>query len=326
MKNHVYHIIFIISLFMLSCTPGKEISFDVLQAAEFEFPEEVDSLLVLNLAYYPWVDTLDINLLNRIRKSEQYIIDTLVISSIFNGFFSIIDYSLIKELTENQYYEIRGDSLDNFLEALNIESVNYLCNEFNTSQIISLEYYGLNLSIDRYESSNYKAITRLDMERILRWRIYQPDVGMIFKDFSKDTLIWYGIGADFIESDNNLPALVDIIREAYWYGGESFAKKMSPYWKEVKRTYFKLKKTLNTDGSLDEDFLKLLTSSNNKLLRFKTFFNLAVVYEKDGNYEKAIEALGEAEKLKPKSEIVESYKIKLKESLKRKERVLKQIE
>lgn len=326
MRSRIYNLIFFISLFLVSCVPGKEISFEVLQASEFEFPEEIDSLLVLNLAYYPWVDTLDINLLNRIKKPEQYIIDTLVISSIFNGFFSVIDNSLIKELTENQYYEIRGDTLDNFLEALNIESVNYLCDEFNTSQIVSLEYYGLSLYLDRYVSSNYNAVTRLDMERILGWRIYQPDVGMIFKDFSKDTLCWYGIGDDFEVSDNNLPELVDILREAYWYGGESFAKKMSPYWEEVQRTYFKLNKTIKTDGSLDEDFLKLLTSSNNNLLRFKAFFNLAVVYEKNGNYEEAIEALGKAEKLKPKREIVELYKVKLEESLKRNERVLKQIE
>ncbi|MCF8381888.1 MAG: tetratricopeptide repeat protein [Bacteroidales bacterium] len=326
MKGRLYQIIFIFSLFLLSCTPGKEISFEVLQAAEFELPVENDSLLVLNLAYYPWVDTLSINVLNRVGKSEQYIIDTFVIASIFNGFFSVIDNSEIQWLTENQYYEIRGDRTENFLDALNIESVNYLCDEFKTSQIVALEYYGFDFEYD-YREIDESHYVVLDFLRFMVWRIYQRDMGLIYKDIVRDTVNWIGYGINYAMAEDQLPGLLDAIKEAFWFAGESFAKKISPYWQEEVRNYYFMPVQGTSDMSLDMDYLTRISSKDKsrKGKIFKTYYNLAVVNEKEGNIEEAIETLRKAAVIRPNSKLVKSYMENLEKSLKRRDKVLQQI-
>jgi len=325
MKDRLILIIFIISLFLVSCVPGKEISFEVLQASEFEFPEKTDSLLVLNLAYYPWVDTLSFNILNKVDRPEQYIIDTLIISSIFNGFFSIVDQSEIQELTNNQYFEIRGETKENFLEPLSIKSVNYLCEEFKTNQIVALEYYGMDFSYDYfgYLDGYYAS---LDFERMLGWRIYKQNEGMIYEDIKKDTLSWQDYIPNSDQAHSNLPSLISAIKEAFWYGGETFAKKISPYWQLEYRYYFSLNKFKNESLSLDKEYLTLISQVDKKNLAFKAYYNLAVENERNGNLEEAIIALEKAMELKPKNKMLKSYTLKLEEGVKRKEKVLKQID
>ena len=316
MKSHfIFIYLSILSLFFGSCVPGKEISFDVLQAAEYETPINIDSVLVLNLAYYPWVDTLSYNVLNRIDKKEQIIIDTMIVASIFDGFFSVIDNSMFHELTRNQYFEIRGDTGNNFLEPLDIESVNLLCDEFKVSMIIALEYYGMDFEYNRFVNSYGENIAQLSIDRSTAWRIYQTEMGMIKQYVQRDTLLWTYSGTNYDNAEHQLPTIIDAAATAFWLVGESFAGSISPSWKEIDRNYhsFNLKK--GKDISLNEEMLISYAKSNNKIKSFKAWINLAVIFEKKGDPIKAMVALSNAYLLRPKSEYVKFYKLELEKSI-----------
>ncbi len=233
-----YIYIILLSLFLGSCIPGKEISFDVLQPADYQISQEVDSVLVLNLAYYPWVDTSEFNVLHRIKKKEQIIVDTMIINSIFDGFFSIIDNSMFQVLTRNMYFEIRGESEENYLEPLTIESVDLLCNEFNTSMIIALEYYGMDFNYDRYVNNYGDYIADLSVERLMTWRIYHRAEGMLNEYILRDTLYWNSSGTNTDNADFHLPKLINAITTSFWLAGKSFGGYISPSWKEIQRNYY----------------------------------------------------------------------------------------
>lgn len=315
---------------MGSCFPGKEISFDVLQPSEYQVPKDIDSILVLNLSYYPWIDTSEYNILKNLSNSERYIVDTVIINSVFDGLFSVIDSSPMSVLRGNHYYEERGNTSDNFLDTLDIQSVNYLCDEFNVSLILSLEYYTMNYNYDTYfdyNSSNIfeSYVTDLELNKGLFWRIYQKELGIIYENNRKDTLYWSARGNSVEKSKAALPNLFDVMKEAFFMGGESFGNELSPEWETLQRSYYQLYDDKGQDKSLNEAFLMNVISKDKKVKSFKAWYNLALVYEREGDLHKALDAINSAELLHPNSEYVKFYKGKLDESIEKRARLLEQI-
>ena len=315
--------IFILAIFFLgSCIPTKVINFQSLQPASFVVPPSEDSILVLNLSYYPWTDTMDFNMLKNLSDSEAFIVDTMINNTIFDGLFTILDQSEFENLRKTKYSEARASTLEDFLKPIDIESVNYLCNEFNTDIILALEYYGFQFKQD-YGSYDWHIITRTKTV----WRTYFKDSGLIDERIKTDTFYFDGYFGSM--RNYNLkkdPDVIKAMKESFKIAGENYGTYLSPYWQDVMSLYY-IFYYQGENISLDlEGLTRFISESENNIRKYKAWINLAVYYEKSGDPPKALSAVNEALQIRPKSGFAKAYKKDIEEAVKNKIKLDNQFE
>lgn len=310
-------------LFLVSCIPGRELSFEYLTPAEYSLPNKSSKALIFNSAYLPKVDTSSFNIVGKLEEEERHIVDTLIINNIFNGFFFVVDDSPLPVLNSSVYAEMRGKDTTNFLQPLSAESIDYLLKEFSSDLIISLEYYGMNYDYSTNWNAWDEVKAYLAIDRALVWRIYSRD-SLIREKIMRDTLYWSAYGESSGQAADGLPSLTGTIREAFWFAGEEFAMEFSPSWEKTKRSYFIIEDG-GKDRSLDETFLREQGSHHNRIKAYKANFNLSVWHEERGNIDKALEYMNAALDLRPHSALAKYYKKQQVKKLKKMEKLKKQI-
>ncbi len=311
-------LIFCLSLFsvftMFSCIPSRVLTIEKLDPAEMNIPAGLNSVLVLNASFYPSADTMAFNYAAKLKSNEQYIVDTLVNNSVFNGLFSILDSSPATYLNNASYYEARGEDREEILKPLSSESIYYLCDSFNVDGIIALEYWAFNPDIESnfYSDGDFFGTrASLSLNRYLLWRVYDREEGLVNEKFLHDTLTWYGYGTFSKDARDDLPELADALREAFWYAGYGFGKSISPSWEEENRSYFEIRNKKGEDISLNSGELKALASEGKKNKAYKASYNLAVFYEQNDDLEEAMTWINRAVYLRPEAEIALYYKHRL---------------
>lgn len=313
-------------LFLLgSCIPGKMLTYEALTPAEYTFTPETKGVLVFNSSYIPAVDTSSFNILSRLADpEEQFIVDTLIINNIFNGFFYIIDQSPVSAFQNVKYAELRSKDTTAFLSPLSNESISYLLREFDADMLISLEYYGMNYNTRNWYSDFADFRAYLELNRILLWRIYDS-TGLQKEKMIRDTISWLESGATLDEAKNALPRLLDAIREAFWFAGEEFARELSPSWRETERSYYLLNDGAS-DRSLDPLYLREIIEDNRGIKSYKAHFNMAIYYEKEGNPSLSLFYMDEALKMRPGAVLPKFYRKQLVEKVSEFEKLKEQLQ
>lgn len=299
--------------FFTGCIPGKVISFEALKPAEYTFPEDVKHVLVFNFAYPPSVDTSSFNELPQLNPSEQFFVDTIVIKNVFNGLYSVLDNSPAAYLNNAPYYELRPQDTVAFLEPLAQSSIDHLCDTFNVDAIISFEYYGLSVDTKTYNTvaydDGYYTVTAADqaMMRVMLWRIYDRKLGLINEKRMQDTLYWSAYGIDDSDARSNLPDVGDLLREAFWYGGNKYGSEISPSWEDTKRSYFELTNRKGNTISLVEPELKEIALGDRKIKAYKAAYNLSLYYEMHDSIDAAVNWIDKALEYRPEAGVAKYY-------------------
>jgi hypothetical protein len=296
--------LFILFLISVSCAPTSWLSLDIINPAEFTFPDS-GKIVILNATYLPTVIQEKNNLIPKLPLKEKYIFDTLITTNIFNGFFSVTNASPNKYLQEADYEEERTSDTSNFLNPISQEGIEYLCQNFNASYIIALEYFGFNKKESK-ESFDDGWLTYLQVSRHLLWRIYQKDGTMIDQYADVDTLVW--VESAYTDY-GQIPELPDGTREAFFLAGEKYGKRVSPNWSVIHRQYYLISRA-GEDISLDRNRLVELISVDKKNLAYRCCYNLSIINESEDKLSEAIMWLDSAQTFKP-SEEVEYYRKKL---------------
>lgn len=310
-------------LFIVSCVPGKEIVFESLTPAEFTLPDDVEKTVVLNSSYTPEYDTLKFNILRRLDDEEQFIIDTLIINNIFNGFFFVADQSPVEALSNSVYAEERGEDTVNFLSPLSNTSIRYLLSEFEADLVISLEYYGMNYDY-YYQAGEIEDMAYLVLDRALLWRLY-TDKGML-KEFNlRDTLFYSAYGINRDDAMNSLPDVTDVVREAFWFAGEKFANRLSPSWEETQRSYFWITDN-GIDQSLEPAYLREIAVDKTGLRAYKAYFNLSIYHERQGEIREALKYMDKALEIRPGATLARFYRKRIKEKLEKYQKLEEQLD
>ncbi len=314
MKKIILPFISISMLLLAGCIPGKVLTIETLDPAEVSFPDSTQQAMVFNFAYLPSADTSRLNEVRLLDPTEQYFVDTIVIRNIFNGLFSVLDNSPAAFLNNAPYYEVRPEDTTAFLEPLGNDAVVQLCDSFNVDAIIALEYYGLALDTKTYNTvvydESYDYVTAADqaMVRMMMWRIYSRNEGLISEKMMRDTLFWSAYGYDEKAALDNLPDVGDVLREAFWYGGYKYGTEISPTWTEVRRTYFELNNHAGDSISLNEERLLQIASGKKKIKAYKAAYNLALYSEMNDSIGDAVKWIDRAVQLRPDAEFAKYYK------------------
>ncbi len=327
-------IFILLTLVLGSCVPSKEISFDRLTPAEFTFPESSESILIFNHAYKPSIDPTGYNIVSKLDDREAFIVDTIIVNSIFNGFFSVADNSVVPALLNTVYYEQRANDTTGFLKPLDKSDISFLCEQFDTDIVVALEYYSMRHFIeyeyveasedDFFLFSLGEVMAIRGVERKVLWRIYHPEQGLLNEKLQSDTLYWSATGRYRSRAEENLTDLVDAIREAFWFAGEEYALSISPQWKRTERLYFDLNDG-REDRSLDTEYLIDQVKYASNLRKFKSLYNLAVIHERRGEPEKAVGFLEAALEIQSNSGVAKLYLKELRKFISDMETIRKQI-
>ncbi len=315
-------------LILSSCVPGKEIVFESLTPAPYTLPANAEKFIILNSSYTPKFDTLDFNVLRKLEKEEQFIIDTLIINNIFDGFFYTADESPLQGLRNSIYVEERSEDTLNFLRPLSNESIRFLLGEFRADAVISLEYYGMNYryyfkspqmnNMDLLEHQAY-----LSIDRALVWRIY-TDSGLMKSHTMRDTLYWTAYGYNKDDALESLPDLTAMVKEVFWFAGEEFASQLSPVWEETQRSYFWLTDQ-GIDQSLEPSYLREIISEQTGLKAYKAYFNLSIYHERQGEVDEALKYMNKALEIRPGATLAKFYRKKLQEKVEEYEKLKEQM-
>jgi tetratricopeptide (TPR) repeat protein len=309
-----YRILLFLSFFILSsCLPTKQVQFESVFLPEKMVFEGSGDILICNLSYLPEVDNSSENDIRRLDSEEQEIIDTMINHNIFNGLFTVLMDSPQPKIREASYFEARAKDTTAFLKPLSIESVNVLCEQNDVNYLIVFEYYSFSSSLKwNYSYYDNGYLVTQNVKRKLLWRIYEADKGLIKEDWQSDTL-YIERNAESIENaTNELPKITDLIRDIFWDAGVEYAKKISPYWDIITRSYYPLYNKSGENISQDLNELLLVSKEENKSKSFMALYNLAVLAEKSGEIKNAIENINKALKIKPNSSYGKYYLSQLK--------------
>ncbi len=291
MAKHIIFYLLIASL--VACSPTLLLNIETVNPAEFTFGDS-GKIAVLNAAYIPSLLNQSENLVGSMPEALQNSFDTLILSSVLDGFFSVTNESPNEKLRNAEYFEYRQIDSTNFLGPISKESIRELCNRFDVTYLIVLEYYDFTGSFNS-DLSN-KLDSRLEISNRLLWRIYLNDGKVLDQCRNQDTLMWY--------EDNyfQLPELTDDLRELFYFSGENYGGRISPHWVSISRPYYLFVKN-GEDVSLEREQLLVRTESEHANRAFKACYNMAVLSESEDQIEEAIKWAKKASELKQNQEL-----------------------
>ena len=297
--SHIKLILIYLSVLagLVSCSPTKILSFEILDPAKTDLPDPHGSFLVLNSSYLPENISDRTNLISGLTAEEQIIVDTAINRQIFDGLFSILNDSPIEGLRIANYLELRTSDTTGFLKPLSPVAISDICKENNVDFIISFEYYSLFENFAYYvnEYEQYEVV--LELMRKLLWRIYSRDGQVKDSYFSKDSLYWNSIGGNLDIVKGSLSNKLEHYREAFWYAGVDYGKRISPSWESVSRSIYDIKQKSDTgriNVSDNKVILESLTTLKNKSKAFYACYNLAVISESEGDIINALKWIDQA--------------------------------
>jgi len=324
-RNFFYSFIFL----FVSCSPLTRIGIEVLVPSEVTINSDIDKVVILNNATYPDADSIYQDFTEPLSENELFIIDTIVTANTFNGLFAVLNESPVPVLRDADYVEVRNTGETLLPEPLSEIAVINFCNETGSDLLISYEYY--NFTIRYYNDYGYlpEVHSYLEFNRKFAWRIYGKDGRLIDDYLLNDTVFWSSAGNSRYEAENGLPGVTDAIRNAFYYGGEMYGKRISPSWQQASRVYYKLTERRilrrGTDNSFEETYLIELTNSTRKSGAYKACINLALMNEKKDNLKEAIYWLDLADTKKPSTRLVRMYRDIIRERLINREKINKQL-
>jgi hypothetical protein len=270
------------SWFIVSCVSVSTIKIQVLEPASDPLVPQIEKIVILNRTVVTGPEELNdtalmaiYDLYNRTTTEMVFALADILNESPGIGF---IDSSRILELQVTIENEIPP--------GINADFIRLLCDSLDATAVVSVEIFSLEVGYTGLQ------ISRLDFDIAANiaalWRIYKMPEGVMSREHPwLDTLMWR---SDII---SDLPSFTEIAMEAAYFSALNFARRISPYWLENDRKYFSRgDKTLRKaaryirDSKFEEakTTYELLLDHRNKNKSAAASFNLALIYEIEGDF------------------------------------------
>jgi hypothetical protein len=206
---------------------------------------------------------------------------------------------LQRNLKRNSSYEMLPDTL-------RPDQVRQICTNFKTDALMVLERFVTKVMADYSEERSFYAIkgnedsynATLDLKYSAFFRIYKPGAKTLVKEIElNDTIYWESAEYTQERLFSKLPSVKKALINAGIKVALDIDSKLSPTWIPEKRGYFLFKKNddegqLFMNGNKYEEAGKYwneMAKSDNKKIRSKAEYNLALINELNGDIDKAIE-------------------------------------
>jgi len=309
------------------------VSFEILEPATVNLPDNVKQVLILNRS--PRSDELyqkeDINGLN---KEQLFILDTLISNNIMRGLNSKLRESTMPVFNNPIWLSQRRNDTIGLNIPLTKRDVNEICFNNGCDAIISLEYFLLHVTDTFFYEDGDVWNIRYKYSNTAKWQIYLKGSPIPFDTYVTSDTVYYDRYINEIQMMDEVPSTVDLVKSVSNITGETYGRYLSPSWSRIDRIMYRgkediLRKTsrMTDRGDWDEayavwDSLSLLKDS---VLAAKANYNMAVYHELEDDLMSALRLVIQSEKL-DSTEIAESYREDLQVRLLNRSRIIKQIQ
>ena len=272
----------------ISCRPVRDLSFEVMSPASVNLPDLKAKYLILNSSYLPDNISDPANYISYLSSEDKIIVDTIIITSIFDGFYSVLEESPVAVLNNAEYLEIRTNDTTGFLSPLSPAAVSEICRDYNSDYLISFEYYSFDFQYNYHYGSSYES---LELKWKLFWRIYSDDGKIIDDHISEGTPYWNNSINVYFDQNNVYSSNLDFIREAFRIAGTGYGKRISPHWENVSRLLYQIREKTDSGYitiSMDKNRLQKRSMLENRTKAYRACYNLSVLCESEGDIKNAL--------------------------------------
>ena len=291
LKNIVFFGLF---LSILSCGSISTLNLDVLRPAEVTIDPEILSVVVVDnsLPYRSeGVHTIK-------TPKGTIIIDTLWI----DDFSQIAAISMVNELKNRQFFDevyfhtdmdfgkghLTGERL--------LRKIEYLCNIYNAQAVIFLENYAYKTKLNLMDLGDIY-YGSMDVNGTICWKIYENNGYLLDTYIQTDSIFWDAAENNYSEILKQIPRQTASIEVLAEYLGETYIRRVAPFWETVSRKYysqghflFMRANDLHAINNWSEaaKVWYYVYQNGNKRQKVMAAFNIALSYEVRGDFNEAI--------------------------------------
>lgn len=300
-----------------SCSSMLYTSVDVLKPARVTFDPKDTRLLIVNNSVPQPIDYG-----HRVQYfNERPYLETVNTDSL--SLFAI--ESLAETLAEKEFFStitIHDQRVNNSkyfftLTYLPFDTVNALCDRYDSDVILSLDRIKVSDKIDEYYlNEEFEYYTTLEARYETRWSVYVPEKSTFQALTLNDTVFWDVRSPQRKQGVKALPDRYNALIDGALYAGRNAVDKFIPYWTKADRYFFtggnkKLTQGMdsvtvrNWEGAIAV-WNSILESKATSSTKAKVSHNIAVVYEILGDIDKAVEQTDKTLEFLEKSAIANS--------------------
>jgi hypothetical protein len=308
MKNII---LFTFLLFLLySCSPTSEMTLSVKKPAPVSLPPNIKTVAVVNRSEASDA-TKTLDAIHKALSLETNDLQAAGAEASLQGLSDELlkndRFTEVKQMKNLKLYSF-GSGI--FPTALSWDSVEKICNETNTNALFSLELFDAESRVS-YGASPVNINTgvvsipavqhNVGMSTNLKtgWRIYDPSTRTILDEYILGSnILLEGSGVNPVVAASGLIGRKEAIKDAGNKAGASYASRILPYWIRVAREYFvrgndnfqtaqRKAQSGNWDGAAA--IWKSETTSNNATLAGRACYNMAIIFEINGDLDGAIQ-------------------------------------
>lgn len=300
MKNQTITAL-MVSLLLLSGCGASRISFDVLVPAPRTVPDEIKSIAIVNRTL---PSNADANKLEGVLTGEGLgHQDSLTTQFVLRGLDENLRGSALFRVVKTPEL-LEGSGIGTLLpEALAWDSVEELCEKYNTEALIALEAYDSDFIITGASASDN--LLNLEARGLVTvncgFRMYHPASRSILDEYMfRHQMHWGGGGLSVVAAADAIINRKRAIEGASMEAGALYGSRLTPNWIYISRDYFKRGKG-NYDLAEGARMMQLndwdralaaldrALQSDKRKVRGRAAHNMAVIYEILGDLPKAKE-------------------------------------
>ncbi len=239
-----------IGMFAISCKT-KSLSVRVLKPADIYVPGYIKVLAIVNRSLPGKENGNQFNnVVEGIITGEGLFVDREASQNAINGLVDGLQNSPRFTVTVPDGIDIRGTGTSKFPPPLDWKKVEQICKNYNADALILLETFDSNTSRNfdskqKTEKINNKDVTYTEFNATINisvntgWRIYDPvNQNIIDQNVFTDRKSWSRNGKTRKEAELNLPKQSYAVKDAGYFAGKQYAKRISPVWIWVPRIYY----------------------------------------------------------------------------------------
>lgn len=327
---------------MLSSCSAYKMTIDVWEPPEVRLPENVKKVAVLNRLGQAEEQDID-HLVTGIFTGRGTYVHRIGARQAINGLLEYLNYS--REFDELIRVNVMLNDTGHraMPEAVSPELIRLTNQNYQADALIVLEYFNsanrsfIETRREREKERKDKVWSNtmlynvgisesfvgiLEVKLEVGWRTYNArDLDILDEHVITDSVYWEADGKTRSEAGSRLPNRSRAVEEAGFIAGENYAIRIVPGWSTVSRIFLlkgnkfypEVRKLLKRRqwGRLAETWETGLEHTD-PLIRSVALHNLAILYEMEGNIEKAMEYLEKANDLS-RSHRIANYIEKVKE-------------
>ena len=312
-RTYKTFIFFLSGFALISCkTNYALLTIENIQHVKEELPADIQSLTIMNRSMSNQFQNYREDSLQRYFYRKGYQLSNIVLDSMAadttiralaelmfeSGRYDVV-IPVERNLKRNFSFEVLPDTLDS-------GQVSEICTNFNTDALMVLERFYVKTMADFSEQrlmnsgngpvNSYDAT--LDLKYSAFFRIYKPGTKTLVKEFEvNDTIYWESDDYTLERLFGKLPSVKQALISAGIKVALDVDNKLSPTWVSERRGYFLFQKKddpgqqfMNkNDYEQAAKYWSEMAQSENKKIRSKAEYNLALINELNGDIDKAIE-------------------------------------